>query len=121
MFDEVFRLYEDARAAMGQGDLEGAVRGFRDSAEAWPHFKTLELLGECLMKLNRLREAIVPLAAATTLNQGVRAPALLAEAFLHLGELSDAKAAAQLALSRAPNNRMALQVLAAIAQHSQKA
>lgn len=118
---EAAELYRQARDLMAQGDLEGAVRGFRDSAEEGSHFKTFELLGECLMQLNRLREAIAPLAAATTLNQGVRAPALLADVFLRLGERHDAEAAAQLALGRDPNNRMAQQVLAALARHTQEA
>ncbi len=69
-------LYEAGRAHMAAGELEAAHTALRLSAEANPHFKALELLGECLLKLGRPKEAIVPLAAASALNAGVRAPSL---------------------------------------------
>lgn len=103
-------LYEQARQAMGQGALEEAIALFEQSVTDNPHFKALELRGECLIKLGRAREAIVPLAAATTLNKGVRAPALLAQVFLELMEYHDALDIAELALSRHAGNRIALQV-----------
>ncbi len=59
-------LYRQSRQAMDEGRLYDAVALFQRSIELWPDFKTLELLGECLMRLDRLREAVVPLAAATT-------------------------------------------------------
>jgi tetratricopeptide (TPR) repeat protein len=62
-------LYHSGREAMEAGTLEDAIRLFRQSVAEWPHFKTLELLGECLLRLERPREAIIPLAAATALNQ----------------------------------------------------
>ena len=67
--------------AMDAGRIEQEVALFEQSAAISPHFKTLELLGECLIALDRLQDSIVPLAAAATLNSGVRAPALLAEVF----------------------------------------
>jgi hypothetical protein len=51
------------------------------------------------------------LAAATGLNRGSRAPCILAEAFLELGEWSDAQAAAVEALGRTPGYRRALAAL----------
>ena len=48
------------------------------------------------------RRAIVPLAAATTLNEQVRAPSLLAEAFLALGQHVEAYEIATMALQRDP-------------------
>ena len=50
------------------------------------------------MALARPQEAIVPLAAAATLNNGVRAPALLAEVFWELGQTADAEQLAEIAL-----------------------
>ena len=108
--DKSRRLYETGRAALAAGHVEAAVAAFLESVLEEPHFKTLELLGEALMLLGRPKEAIVPLAAASTLNRQVRAPALLAQAFLKLGREADAYAAAQDALTRDPNNRMARSV-----------
>jgi hypothetical protein len=85
----------------------------RESAEAAPHFKTLEVLGELLLELGRPSEAIIPLAAATTLNGQVRAPSLLAKALLAEGSRVDARRAAHIAAARDPNNRLARAVLAA--------
>lgn len=101
---------------MRQGQYEEAVRLFERNVKLNPHFKELELLGECLLHSGRLREAIVPLAAATTLNAGVRAPSLLAEIFYRLGEMDDANQMAELALSRDPKNRKALEVKERVAE-----
>jgi tetratricopeptide (TPR) repeat protein len=101
-------LYHQAREVMEKNQLEDAVRLFQQSITLSPHFKSLELLGECFIHLNRLAEAVVPLAAATTLNQGVRAPSLLADVFLKLEDYDRANELAKIALSRDPDNRMAL-------------
>jgi tetratricopeptide (TPR) repeat protein len=101
-------LYRQAHELMEKNRLEDAVPLFQQSIALSPHFKSLELLGECLVRLNRLPEAVVPLAAATTLNRGVRAPSLLADVFLKLGDYHGAYEVAEIALSRDPNNRLAL-------------
>jgi hypothetical protein len=59
-------LYQKARQMMDEGKLEDAVVLFQQSVTYAPHFKTLELLGECFVRLNRLIDAIVPLYAAHT-------------------------------------------------------
>jgi tetratricopeptide (TPR) repeat protein len=100
-------LYDAARAALDGGDLLGGLDLLEKSLARGIHFKTLELIGETLCRLGRHREAIIPLAAATGLNRGSRAPCLLAEAFLELGEWSDAEAAAKESLSRTPEYRRA--------------
>lgn len=69
-------LYEAGRAQMAAGNLNEAVAAFRRSIDACPHFKALELLGECHARLGEFTHAIIPLAAATALNRGSRAPAL---------------------------------------------
>jgi len=102
---------------MEAGALEDAVARFRESVAEWPHFKTLELLGECLLRLERPREAIVPLAAATALNRQGRAPALLAQAFLVMGTYRDAFDQAEEALRRAPTSKLALEIRQAARRH----
>lgn len=59
---------------MEAGDLERAAALLGESVAIWPHFKTLELLGECLLRLDRPREAIGPLAAASALHRQDHAP-----------------------------------------------
>jgi tetratricopeptide (TPR) repeat protein len=110
-------LYHKGRLAMEAGDLQDAISSFRQSIAEWPHFKTLELLGECLLRLNQPREAIVPLAAATALNRQAHAPALLARAFLELGTYGDARDQAEEALRRDPGNKQAIEVRRAARQH----
>ncbi len=110
-------LYHRGRTAMEAGVLEEAVVRFGESVTTWPHFKTLELLGECFLRLARPRDAIVPLAAATALNRQGRAPALLARAFLELGDHRTAHDLAEESLARAPGNRPALEVQEAVRRH----
>ena len=95
-------LYDAARAAIDAGDLAEALGLLEQSLAGDVHFKTLELIGDVRCRLGRHREAIVPLAAATGLNRGSRAPCLLAEAFIELREWSDAQAAATESLRRTP-------------------
>lgn len=92
---------------MDNGLIVEATELFLRSANAAPHFKTYELLGECYLRLQLHRQAIPYLAAATTLNRGVRAPSLLAETCLEVGKLDWAKEACDIALARDPNNKSA--------------
>ena len=105
--------YEAGRAALRDGHIDLAIRQFEISIAEYPHFKTLELLGEAWLTKGDPRRAIVPLAAATTLSRQVRAPALLAEAFLALGEAVEAHQVAHLAIERDPHNKKASRVLEA--------
>lgn len=109
-------LFDQARDLMDEGNVETAIELFQSSLDLYPHFKTLELLGECFVSLNRLRESIVPLAAASTLNDGVRAPSILANVFLKLGDRDAARSIAAIALSRDPDNRKAKAVMSAVAE-----
>jgi tetratricopeptide (TPR) repeat protein len=105
--DQAFELYQQGRAHMEMGDYAEAAGSFQESLLHCPHFKTLELLGECLFRADRPLEAIVPLAAATTLNEGARAPLLLAEVFLAIDQPHDARQVLRIALQRAPDNKKA--------------
>jgi uncharacterized protein HemY len=105
--DEARQAYEAGRLRLSAGDYPGAIRHLDRAAAALPHFKTLELLGEALLLNSEPAKAIVPLAAATTLNSQVRAPSLLAEALLKAGDPIQAHQVATLALQRDPKNRRA--------------
>jgi tetratricopeptide (TPR) repeat protein len=111
--DRASATYKAGRAALDAGDLDAALVQIETSVSAFPHFKALELLGEAWLRKGEPRRAVVPLAAATTLNRQVRAPSLLAEALLALGDGLRAHEIAQLALERDPNNRKARAVLEA--------
>ena len=91
---------------MDARDFDQAIAAFSQSVLISPHFKTFELLGECLFELGRLQEAVVPLAAATTLNRQSRAPALLAEVFERLGDRDRAVEMARLAIERSAANNV---------------
>jgi len=104
-------LYYKGRRLMEVDALDDASSVLSQSAELAPHFKTLELLGECHLKTGRVRDAVTYLTAATDLNQQSRAPALLAEAFEKLGDVDRAKEFAELALMRSEDNARAKAVL----------
>ena len=108
--DAARMLYDQGRALMDSGDLEASVERFRESSRIAPHFKTLELEGECLLKLGRVSEAVIPLAAASTLNKGVRAVSFLAEAFARLNEGDRCKEMCEEALRRDPSNKKAREI-----------
>jgi tetratricopeptide (TPR) repeat protein len=111
--DRSRQSYELGSALVKSGDYGGAIEALEESAALYPHFKTLELLGEAWLEKGEPLKAVVPLAAATTLNAQVRAPALLAEALLALGEDVRAHEMARLALGRDSKNRKARAVLEA--------
>jgi tetratricopeptide (TPR) repeat protein len=106
------QLFGQARIKMDQGELETALDLFRQSGNLSAHFKTFELAGECLMRLERFAEAIPFLAAASYLNTGPRAPTLLAESLLQLGRFDKAREVANRILEKDANNKRASKVLA---------
>lgn len=99
---------------MHAGAFEEAIGLFSESIRFNPHFKTLELLGESLIRVGRLREAIVPLAGAVGLNRQARAAILLAETFLALEDLPAARSQAEIAITREPHSTRAREIVAAI-------
>lgn len=97
---------------MEAGDIESAIQLFEESATAGPHFKTLELLGECLMKLGRHRQAIIPLAAAVGLGtKAFRAMFLLAKALDETGSRRDAIEKLEEAVAVKPDYKAARDLL----------
>lgn len=89
--EAALRLYEAGRSAMSKGDLKEAIGQFVESQRAAPHFKTLELLGECLLRKGEYPEAVIYLAAAAGLGTNQYRPRLLlAQALSALGEKDEA-------------------------------
>jgi len=116
--NSAFEKYNEGRVHMDANRFAAAIALFRESAISLPHFKTLELMGECLVKAGRPLEAVAPLAAAVALNDGVRAAALLSEVFLVLDQPTDARRMAGVALHRDPNNKTAKAVLSALKERT---
>ncbi|MBN8711165.1 MAG: hypothetical protein BGO12_14370 [Verrucomicrobia bacterium 61-8] len=106
--------YEAGRKFMAEGFYAGALERLQASLEACIHFKTLELIGECHLKMGNPHAAIVPLAAASGLNPGVRALSLLARALFEDGDHVHARQIAERVLQQAPGNQVALEILSAL-------
>ena len=105
--DESYKLYNQAREFFSNGDFEAAIPLFKQSNKLHTHFKTLELWGECEIKLGNYKQAIMPLTTATELNNSIKPLSLLAQAYKKIGEQTKAVELAQKVLSSAPNNKTA--------------
>lgn len=107
-----YALYIAGRTAMDSGDLQIAVERFKESVRGMPHFKTLELLGDCLMRLGEPGEAIVFLAAAAGLARKQSKPRyLLAKCLVDLRRMNDAIEFLEQALELNPNYKAARELL----------
>jgi tetratricopeptide (TPR) repeat protein len=106
------QLYQAGREAMEQRQFDDAVVLLRSSAELCPHFKTLELLGECLLELpGRSSEATLFLAAAAGLgNKSARSFFLLARALSLQGNIQAAIEKLDIAIEIQPQYRAAIQL-----------
>ena len=103
-----YELYQRGKDAMERCEYESAINYFRDSIEHYPHFKTLELLGECFLFANKPVEAIPPLAAAISLGSNeFRAAYLLSRAFVEIDDFKKALAYAEQATKMKPDFRRA--------------
>ena len=96
-----------------KGELAAAVKTLQRAIDLDPHPIALEMLGDLWMKLNQPERAIIPLAAAVTLDVKGGAAAALAHVFMRLRREPEAHAMATLALERRPGDRQALEVLEA--------
>ena len=110
-YGQSFEKYEAGRVAMEKGDLDRAIELFEESVKIAPHFKTLELLGECKIEIRRPADAIVPLAAAVGLGTNAFRPMyLLAKAYSEMGARKTALSYVEKALQMNPNFRTALEL-----------
>lgn len=96
-----------------RGELQAAAKTLQRAVDLDPRPAALQRLGELWLKLRQPERAIIPLAAAVTLDQKGTAASSLAFAFMKLRREREAHAMAVLALSRRPNDRQALEVLEA--------
>jgi hypothetical protein len=62
--DLSFNEYESGRREMAAGQYAGAIKHFQISISHWPHFKSLELLGESMLALGDALGSIVPLCCS---------------------------------------------------------
>lgn len=107
------RLVHKAQQQADKGELAAAAKTLQRAVDLDPHPAALEMLGGLWMKLNQPERAIIPLAAAVTLDVRGGAAASLAQVFMRLRREGEAHAMAMLALERRPGDRQALEVLEA--------
>ena len=89
--EKAHHSYQEGRLAMEKGNYEKAITAFNCSNKISPHFKTLELLGECFLDKNKPLEAILSLAASVGLGtKPFRGRYLLAKALMQVDQKSDA-------------------------------
>jgi tetratricopeptide (TPR) repeat protein len=113
--DPSFKEYEAGRREMAAGNYAGAIEHLRASVGHYPHFKTLELLGESMLEAGDSAGAIVPLAAAAGLSpREFRALYLLGKAFLELRDYQEALKHLDRALEMKPDFRRARELRAEI-------
>ena len=106
-------LYTRGREAMDAGDYALAIARFRRSVLLDPHFKTLELLGECLLRVGQPAEAAIYLAAAAGLGSRQSRPRyLLAQALVQIECRDWAADKLREALAFNPTYRRARELLA---------
>lgn len=93
---------------MERGDYKVAIAEFKESISGHPHFKTLELLGECLLETG---DPIVPLAAASSLGSNAfRASYLLARALAEVQDFEGALRHAERAIQMHPDFKAAVEL-----------
>ena len=107
------RLVHKAQQQADRGDLSAAVKTLHRAVELDPHPIALALLGDFLVRLGQPERAIIPLAAAVTLDPKGAAASALAHVFMRLRREPEAHAMATIALARRPGDRQALEVLEA--------
>jgi tetratricopeptide (TPR) repeat protein len=111
--EKATELYDLGRQAFDEGDFQRCADLLRASAALEPHFKTMEVLGEALLRLGNARESILWLAAAAGFSpKQVRSRLLLAEALEEIGEIGDARIQLAEALRVNPRYKSAAAMLA---------
>jgi tetratricopeptide (TPR) repeat protein len=116
MDDEHYRLYRAGCQYQCEGEFAKAIDALKASFAIFPHSKTAQVIGECLLSLGDRIGAIIYFAAACGLGMGrqPKAAFLLAEALLDYGCPRDAKRAAEWALEALPHFEKARALLQSI-------
>jgi tetratricopeptide (TPR) repeat protein len=101
-------LYRKGRQAIASKDLKAAIVFLQESAKLDPHFKTLELLGECLLDNGCSSEAVTALTQSVERgSKPFRALYLLARAFDSCGSRDRAIESLNRALEMKPDYKAA--------------
>ncbi len=118
-YSEHYLHYQAGRTAMEKNDLVGALASFTKSLELYPHFKTYESIGECLLRQGQHREAITFLAASSALGRKQpRALLLLSRALIHEGHTEIAAEQLDQALAINPDYSSARELLATLTSNA---
>ena len=106
-------LHDLGRQALDAGDLQLCVEYMRAAAALEPHYKTMELLGEALLRLGNLDDSVLWLAAAAGLSpKQVRSRFLLAQVLESREQIGDARIQLREALRVNPQYKSASEMLA---------
>lgn len=117
-YDKSHKFYNEGREAMRKNDYLKAIELFERSSKLAPHFKTFELLGECLLSINKPLEAIIALATSAGLgSKPFRATYLLGKALSQTGQESDAIDQLQKAIKLKPDYKAAKELLNKLKSH----
>lgn len=122
--DDAYKLYSEARTAMEAKDLGLALEKLRRASALAPHYKTYELIGECLLQRGEPSEAVLYLSAATGLgNKQTRCRYLLAQALIQLDPSREVDAIDKLheALALNPGYKAAKELLEDITRQKSEA
>jgi tetratricopeptide (TPR) repeat protein len=120
--DDSSTEYGIGREAMADGDYQAAIRHFIASNTAFPHFKTLELLGERYLHIGKPFEALLPLAAAIGLGSNAfRATYLLGRAWAEAGHPREALKHLDRAVEMKPDYKRARELRDRIAAENPRA
>lgn len=108
---EIRKRVNELRALLDSGDADEALRQIEQAAHDDPNPPMLGLLGEAYLRMDRARDAVIPLAAATGLSDHAQYAIILARALLKIGRTDDGMLIAQRILRRDPRNRDALDIM----------
>lgn len=108
-------LYQEGRSAMEKNDFAAALASLKKSANIFPHFKTYESVGVCLLKLGNFSEAVLYLSASAGLGNNQSKPLfLLAQALIELRTTDWARDKLNQALAINPDYKAAKELLSVI-------
>lgn len=113
-YEESYKLYCQAKELISKKDFASAIPLLKKSNRLHTHFKTLEHWGNCEIKLGNYQRAIMPLTAATELNNHIKPKSLLALAYSKIGNKNKAIELAQNVVTMSPDNKIANNILDAV-------
>src|SRR5207237_39833 len=109
-------LYHQGRNLMEKGDFVGALNSLTRSADIYPHFKTSECIGVCLLKQGNFSEAFIHFSTSVKLGKGKQSKPLflLAKALAELNQIEQARESLNEALAINPDYKAARDLLLSI-------